>query len=100
MFDVWLGDVELTRAVLLVALFLLFPGQLLLCFTVKSRLLRLLPALVLAALTALLGVLYATAVGWERLGYAFLALFAGFLLLVCGAGWGVWALVRRRQSRK
>ena len=36
MFDVWMGDVELTTLVLLFSLAVLFPGQLLLCLPLTT----------------------------------------------------------------
>ena len=43
MFDVWIGDVELTTLFLALCLSLILPGQLLLCLRVRSLALRLLP---------------------------------------------------------
>ena len=92
MFDVWMGDVELTRLVLLFSLAILLPVQLLLCFKVKSRAIRLLPAILLAIPTLLFAVMSVSIAGWEGLGYLFLAIFTGFMLLICGIGWGIWGL--------
>ena len=48
MFDVWMNDIELTTAVLIFSIFILLPVQLLLCFKVKSSILRLLPVILLS----------------------------------------------------
>jgi len=28
--------------------------------------------------------------GWDGIGYIFLAIFSGFMLLACGIAWGIW----------
>ncbi|MBR5123794.1 MAG: hypothetical protein IKU90_01575 [Clostridia bacterium] len=94
MFDVWMGDVELTTVTLILSATVLLPLQLLLCFKVKSKLVRLVPVCLLALPTVLFAVLSVTATGWDALGYLFLALFAGFALLLCGVGWGIWGMIR------
>ena len=94
MFDIWLGEVNLTTLVLIFSIFILLPWQLLLCFKVKRIVLRLLPSIVLFAATAIFFAFIYIADGWDSLGYLFLALFTGFLLLVCGLAWLVWAIVR------
>ena len=43
MFDIWIGDVELTRCALIFSLVVLLPLQLLLCFKVKQKGIRLIP---------------------------------------------------------
>ena len=88
MFDVWLGEMELTTLTLLLSVFLLLPLQLLLCFKVRSLILRLLPVILCALLTGLFLVLAHCSPGWNSLGYLFLALFPGFLLAACDIGWG------------
>lgn len=100
MFDVWMGDIELTTFVLVFSFAVLLPLQLLLCFRVRSRVIRLLPAAVLAVLTIIFAVMAAASVGWDGLGYTFLAIFTGFMLLVCGAGWGIRAIVCHLKGKK
>ena len=98
MFDVWLGNVELTTLTLLLSVFVLLPLQLLLCFKVRSRLLRLLPVILCFLLVGLFLFLAHCNPGWDSLGYLFLALFAGFLLAACGIAWGIWAIINKRKS--
>ena len=94
MFDVWIGEIDLTTLILILSVLILFPCQLLLCFKVKRIVLRLLPSIVLFAATAIFFAFIYIADGWDSLGYLFLALFTGFMLLVCGLAWLVWAIVR------
>ena len=100
MFDIWIGDVELTALTLIISLVLLLPVQLLLCFKVKNRYIRLLPLIILSLLTVTFVFLSISTLGWDGLGYTFLAIFAGFMLFICGAAWGIWAVVKLRKRSK
>lgn len=96
-----MGDVELTTLVLVFSIVILFPVQLLLCFKVKSTAIRLLPVLILSIPTLMFFFLGMTTPGWDGLGYLFLAIFTGFMLLMCGVGWCIWTiskLVHRRRA--
>ena len=100
MFDVWLGGTELTTAGLIVSIVALLPIQLFLCFRVRSRTIRMLPAVALA-LTALVFCCKAiTSTDWDSLGYILLAIFAGLMLFMCGVGWGIWAIAGIIKKRR
>ena len=100
MFDVWMGDIELTTAVLIFSIVVLLPIQLLLCFKVKSRAIRLLPVILLSIPTIIFTVMSVAITGWDGLGYIFLAIFTGFMLLMCGVGWGIWAISKLSKKKK
>ena len=100
LFDIWVGDIELTTAVLLFSVVVLIPLQLLLCFKGKNGAVRLLPVTVLGLFTLLFLYLSVTARGWDGLGYMVLAIFGGIMLLACGVGWGIWAIIRRKERKK
>ena len=100
MFDVWMGDIELTTAVLIFSLIVLLPIQLLLCFKVKSKAIRLLPIILLSIPTLIFIVMSTTTQGWDGLGYIFLAVFTGFMMLICGVGWGIWAISKLIKKKK
>ena len=94
MFDVWMGDVEITTFTLIFSIVVLLPVQLLLCFKVKSKVIRLLPVVIFFILTIISIVMSVTTAGsgWDGLGYIFLVIFTGFMMLMCGVGWGIWAI--------
>ena len=94
MFDVWLGDVNLTLAVLAISLAVVLPAQLLLCFYARRRILRLAPALFFAAAGAACAWRAAAGQGTERLGWLLLAIYAAVLLAVSLAAWAVSSVVR------
>ncbi len=94
MFDTWMGDIELTTVVLIFSIVVLLSLQLLLCFKVKSRVIRLLPVIVFSIPTIIFVVMSVASTGWDGLGYILLAIFAGFMLLMCGIGWGIWAITK------
>ena len=98
MFDVWLGNVELTTLTLLLSVFLLLPLQLLLCFKVRSRLLRLLPVILCSLLVGTFLLLALCTPRWDGLGYVFLAIFAGIMLAACRIAWGIWAIINKSKS--
>ena len=100
MFDVWMGDIELTTAVLIFSIVVLLPIQILLCFKVKSRAIRLLPVILLSIPTIIFVMMSVVITGWDGLGYIFLAIFTGFMLLMCGVGWGIWAITKSVKKRK
>lgn len=100
MFDVYCGDMELTTLTLIISVVILLPIQLLLCFKVKSRMVRLLPVILLSVLTAALIVMSLSIPGWDGLGYIFLAIFAGIMLFLCGIGWGIWAIAIHAKKKQ
>ena len=99
MFDIWNGNIELTSLVLVFSIVVLLPTQILLCFKVKSSV-RLLPVIVLSILTICFAIMSIVISGWDGLGYIFLAIFSGFMLLMCGIGWGVWAIIKRKNQKQ
>ena len=94
MFDVWMGDIEITTVALIFSVVVLLPIQLLLCFKGKSRAIRLLPVILLSMLSIIFVMMSVALSGWDGLGYIFLAIFTGFMLLMCGIGWGIWAITK------
>lgn len=101
MFDVWYGDVEITTLVLVLSILVLLPIQILICFKVRSKTIRLLPVIALSVLTVCFLLMAVVSSGWGTLGYFFFAIFTGFMLLVCGIGWAIWAIIKRvRQNPK
>ena len=98
MFDVWIGDVELTTLFLALCLSLILPGQLLLCLRVRSLALRLL--CLFAALAAGLAAAALAESAQARLGLSVLAIFAALMALASALGWGLWVLTGRKKWRR
>ena len=94
MFDIWWGDIELTTLTLILSSLVMLPVQLWLCFKAKNQTLRLLPVTVFTALTLLFLLMCVSTTGWDVLLVVVLAIFSAIMLLFCGIGWGVWALIR------
>ncbi len=95
MFDIWLGNVELTYLWLTLAVAWVFPVQLLLCWKAKSLLLRLAPAAMRGAASFVFLLMWLILPGGDGLGCMGFAILAGQMLLFCGLAWGTWALIRR-----
>lgn len=99
MFDVWHGELNIGTALVAGAIVLVLPLQLLLCIKVRRLWVRLLPVGIFLALGLIFVCLAAGAVGWDGLGYAIFAAYAGMLTLVSGLGWGVWGLMKLIRKR-
>ena len=100
MFDMWYGDIELTTLTLIISFSVILPIQLMLCFRGKNRVVRLLPVAILSSVTAILLVVVLIVQGWDGLGYAIWASFTGFMLFMCGVGWGIWWIINRKKQSK
>ena len=100
MFDVWIGNIELFKAVLVLSVVGLLLIQLLLCFKVKNKIIRLLPVILLSIVTIFFVAMASTATDWENLGYIFLVIFIGFMWLVCGMAWGIWAIIKLVKKKR
>lgn len=73
--------------------------QLFLCFKVRGLFIKLLPIFLLILATVAFSICSAVINGWDGLGYLFLAIFSFGLLIVCGIGWGIWAIIRKSRNR-
>lgn len=100
MFDIWWGDIELTTLTLILAVCVVLPGQLLLCFRAKNQTIRLLPVIVFTALALLFILMSVSTTGWDVLGAVILAILSAILLLASGIGWGIWAIVSVIKKKK
>lgn len=100
MFDMWLGDIELTRLTIIASVVILLPVQLLLCFKAKNLAIRLTPVIILSISMALFIVRWLSTAGWEGLFYAFFAFFSGLMILMCGIGWGIWAVIHGLKKKR
>lgn len=81
----------------------LFVVQLALCFHLKSKLPRLIPALVLLLLTVAFLILVFASEGWDSLGYLLLAVVTASFMGVCGLAWAIFGItiwIRRGRGRR
>ena len=71
--------------------------QLLLCFKVKKILIKLLP-IALLLISAIVFYVFSAAInGWDGMFYLYFAFLSFGLILVCGVGWGIWAIAGREN---
>jgi len=99
-FDLWIGDVNVAPFIWIFILTAVLPVQLVLCFKVKSKIVRLLPAMIFAVLAAASAIAVAVKTDWSALFYLICAVYLAIMLFVCGIGWGIWAIVRKRTSTR
>ena len=102
MYTYGLWDFGSTQIFLLIAMIVIFPLQLLLCFRAKSRIVQLLPVLLTLFLTLIPWIAVIIIRSWLFLVIGYLALYyAAFFLAACGMGWAIRAivtLIRRLRS--
>lgn len=95
----WKGDITIILVALFFVALALFI-QIGLCLKVKSKIIRLLPVIILAVSAVIFTVLSAVMHGWDALGYFFLAVSAIFMLFACGIGWGIATIYKHGQKEK
>lgn len=100
MFDIGIGEVDITTLIALAAVFVVLPLQFLLCFKVKNLLVRLLPSIILVVATVMFFALMFTSQDWDAVGYAIFAVFSGSLLIITGIVWGIWVIVSVVQKKR
>ena len=93
----WHLEIDLPTIVVLISVISTLILQLLLCFKVKKIFIKLLPIVLLIVSTVVFSICSASINGWDGLGYLFFALLSFGLILVCGLGWSVWAIIRKRN---
>lgn len=72
--------------------------QLLICLKVKKKHVRLMPVYLALALTVVFAALGIIFDGWDALGFFFLAICSAILLADSGIGWGIYAIVRKKNK--
>lgn len=100
MFDIWWGKIELTTLVLIFSVIVLLPIQLLVCFKSKNRIIRLLPLILFLIPAIVFGGMAIVATGWDSAVYVILAIFALFMVFMCGVGWSIWGLGQFIKKKK
>ena len=93
----WYLEIDFPTIVVFASTIATLILQLLLCFKAKKVFMKLLPIALLIVSTIVFSICSASINGWDGLGYLFFALLSFGLLLVCGLGWGVWAIIRNRS---
>ena len=100
MFDIWIGDMNLTALVIVFSVLIVFPLQLLLCYRAKTLLIRLIPAALILLFALVSLILLLAAPGWDGLGYIFFLIYAGGMLFFCGLAWLLRAILTHLKAKK
>ena len=101
MFDVYLGDIELTEVIIFLSILVVLPLQLFLCFKAKKQWIKLLPISTFIVLIAFfLCLANQNSIGWDGIGYLILAIFAGILLAASVVGWIIWFIIKLVKKKK
>ncbi len=99
MFDIWIGEQNLTILMIMFSAIVVLPVQLLFCFKGKTRAVRFIPIILFSVLLIAAIIMYFMASGWNGLFYIVGAIYAVFMLIVCGIGWGIRAIVNMIKNR-
>ena len=84
-------------SVIVVAVLVLFL-QLWLCRRANNLFLKLIPIILLAISTIVFAIWSDRVGGWDAFGLMFFAVFSFALIFVCGLGWAIWAIRRKRNA--
>ena len=90
-------EIDFPTIVVFVSVIVTLILQLLLCFKSKKTFVKMTLLAFLILSTIVFFVCSATMSGWDGLGYLFFALLSFALIFVCGIGFGIWAIVRKRN---
>ena len=93
----WRLEIDLPTIVVFISVTSTLFLQLLLCFKAKKICIKLLPIALLIVSMIIFSVLSACVGGWDGIGYLFFALLSFGLILVCGVGWAIWVIARKRN---
>lgn len=95
MLDIWIGDINIAPILWIFTFFVIFPIQLTFCFKVKSKIVRLLPVIILSILTAAAIIAAFAGTGWDVIFYLVSAVYLAIMLFVCGIAWGIWFIIKK-----
>ena len=90
-------ELDYTTVVVLISVIVTLFLQILLCFKSKRIWVKGLPAMLLVVSTIVFSVCSARIGGWDAFGYLFFAFLSFGLIIVCGIGWVIWAIVRKKN---
>lgn len=75
--------------------------QSILCFKVKSRIVRLLPIIFcILYIIAFIIIIAITPPGWGRLGGILFIMQAVYTMAICGVAWGIWAITKYKRKKR
>jgi len=74
--------------------------QLLLCFKIKSKFIKLIPIILFSILAIVFSILTFILDDWDSVGCLLLAIGSSFLLFVCGISWIIWRFNIKLEKEK
>lgn len=96
---VWIDDISLSVLVCIISFVVILPIQLLLCFKAKSRRVRFIPITLFCVLAVVFICMALSSTGWDNIGYIFFAIYAVLMILACGIGGGIWAIINIMKKK-
>lgn len=74
--------------------------QLLLCFKIKNKFIKLIPVILFLILTIIFSIFIFVLDGWDSVGSLLLAIGSLFLLFVCSVSWIIWRFNMKLENEK
>ena len=90
-------EFDYTTVVVLISVIVTLFLQILLCFKSKKMWVKILPAMLLVLSAIVFFICSVRIGGWDAFGYLFFAFLSIGLIFVCGIGWVIWAIVRKKN---
>lgn len=80
---------------------LVLAVQSILCFKIKSRIVRLLPIIFcIVYIIAFIIMIAITPPSWERGGYLILIMYTVYTMVTCGIAWWIWAITKYKRKKR
>ena len=89
------NGIDITIVFILLALLVVIPIQVLLCFKVRKLWLRLIPIIVSVVLTIACIMMHFISTGWDALGWLFFAIYGVSSIVICAIVWLTWFFIKR-----
>ena len=91
-------EFDYTAVVVLISAIVTLLLQILLCFKSKRIWVKGLPAILLVLSTIVFSLCSARIGGWDAFGYLFFAFLSIGLIFVCGIGWAISVIVKKKNK--
>ena len=91
-------ELDYTMLVVFIAVIVTLLLQVLLCFKSKKMWVKILPAMLLVLSTIVFFICSARIGGWDAFGYLFFAFLSIGLIFVCGIGWAISVIVKKKNK--
>ncbi|MBR4016746.1 MAG: hypothetical protein IKK11_02915 [Oscillospiraceae bacterium] len=97
MFQQPIFQIDIPTVTAFIAVIITLLAQLLLCFKAKKMWIKILPSALFSVSALVFYICCRVVGGWDGMGYLYFALLSFVLIVICGIGWGIWAMASQRH---